>query len=334
MNVDDIRAAAERLKPYNGKVFLRTPTIYSKPTSDYLESRVGRSVAVYFKCEHIQPVGSFKIRGALNFALSLSDEVRQRGIITHSSGNHGIAVAAVGEMLNIPVVVITPKDTTSGKVKRIRTYGADIVFCEPGLESREITTKQVSNERHMTIVPPFDHVWTMAGQGTIGLEILEDVPDADVVVAAVGGCGMISGITVAIKALNPSIKVYGAEPVAVNDTWASLRVGRRVGPTNPRQTTICDALRISPPGVACWEIVSRHVDGVLLVSDDQTVEAMKFLAVNMKQVTEPSGACATGLLFTTEFSDMLRADHSISKIVVIICGGNIELEHFVETIVV
>jgi threonine dehydratase len=330
--LENIQNAEKRMRQYIDHCIIRTPTVYCSVLSSSLQERLGRKVSVYFKCEHLQPVGSFKIRGALNFALCLPLEVRSRGLITHSSGNHGIAVAAVGRLLSVPVVVVVPRDTSAMKVHRIRGYGADVVFSESSLESRKLVTEAVLNERGLTLVPPFDHDWIMNGQGTIGLEIMEDLPNTDAVIAAVGGCGMISGVIRAVKGLKPDIKVFGAEPLAVNDTWASIHAGRRVGPTSPSQNTICEALRVSPPGELCWEIVSKELDGVFLVPDEQTVAAMKYIGENLKQITEPSGACAGALLFSDEFISILRQNNNLCTIVVVICGGNIELSHFADII--
>jgi threonine dehydratase len=203
--------------------------------------------------------------------------------------------------------------------------GAEIVFCDPTMESRIQTCSEIVSSRDMTEVPPFNHVWTMSGQGTIALEVASQVDSLDAYLVAVGGCGLISGIIVAAKALNPRVKVFGAEPTALDDTAASLREGVRRGPTDPTATSICDALRVTT-GPLCWEIVSKGCDGVFTVSDDRTIDAMRLLMTELKQVTEPSGAVATAALFTPEFIDILKNDASINSICVVICGGNIGID--------
>lgn len=297
-----------------------------------ISERVGRAIEIRFKADHLQPIGSFKIRGALNFALSLDDETRGRGLVTHSSGNHGAAVAQAGQFLGVPVAVVCPNDAPKDKVARMKYYGAEIVYCEPTMESRLATCESVVKERGMTEIPPFNHVRTINGQGTLGLEILSQCPEVDAIVVAVGGCGLISGIIVSSKGLKPGVKVFGAEPSALDDTAASLKEGRRRGPTNPAATSICDALRVSPPGAICWDIISTGCDGVFTVEDSATLEAMRLIMLELKQVTEPSGSVATAALFSNEFIDMLRKDSNISRIVVVICGANIGLDSLKEYI--
>ena len=298
-----------------------------------VSTKVGRDVSIIFKCDHEQPVGSFKIRGALNFVLSCGEEGIKRGFVTHSSGNHGLAVAAAARFVGAKAVVVVPKGAPVEKVELIKNEGADIVECEPTLESRQATCAKLCNEKNMIEIPPFNHYKTMAGQGTMGLEIADQVPDADVVVVAVGGCGMISGISTALKARNPKIEIIGIEPAAVDDTFESLKAGFVRGPSNPSRSTICDALRVNPPGLLCFPIVQRLVTEVIPVEDDAVVDAMKLLWKEGGIMTEPSGACATAGLFSERFLELLRSNPSWKKIVVVICGRNISKEAFQKMIV-
>lgn len=332
VSLEDIRKAQQRINERGKDLCYETPILHSSRIDRLISEKVSRTIDIRFKADHLQPIGSFKIRGALNFALSLDDDTRARGLVTHSSGNHGAAVAQAGQFLGVPVAVVCPKDAPTDKVARMAYYGAEIISCEPTMASRVATCESVMNERGMTEIPPFNHVRTINGQGTLGLEILTQCPDVDAIVVAVGGCGLISGIIVSAKGVKPGVKVFGAEPSALDDTAASLREGNRRGPTNPAATSICDALRVSPPGSICWDIVSTGCDGVFTVDDSATLEAMRLVMLELKQVTEPSGSVATAALFSDEFIEMLRRDQSISQIVVVICGANIGLDSLKEYI--
>ena len=325
VTIESIIAAKERIRSCGTDLCFESPILRSPKLDRLISKQVNRDVKIYFKADHLQPVGAFKIRGALNFALSLDSETRSKGLVTHSSGNHGAAVAQAGQFLSVPVVVVCPENAPRDKVERMRYYGAEIVFCEPSMESRIAGCSRIVNERGMTEIPPFNHPWTMSGQGTMALEVHDQIGDVDAFLVAVGGCGLISGTIVAAKAKHPRVKVYGAEPSALDDTAASLKDGSLRGPSDPSQTSICDALRVGT-GSLCWEYVSRGCDGVLTVSDSATIEAMRVLIRELKQVTEPSGAVATAALLSPEFSDILVRDTSISRICVVICGGNIGID--------
>ena len=325
LNLESIREARARIRASGGDICIETPILRSSRIDCLLSDRVGRTMEVVFKADHLQPVGAFKIRGALNFALSLDQATLSKGLTTHSSGNHGSAVAQVGQFLGVPVVVVCPRNAPTDKVDRMKYYGAEIVFCEPTLESRVQECEKIVRERRMTEIPPFNHIMTMAGQGTMALEISDQVKDLDAYIVAVGGCGLMSGIIVAAKSLTPEARIFGAEPRAVDDLAASLREGKRRGPTDPGATTICDALRV-PVGPLCFEVVSRGCDGVFIVDDSETQAAMRMMIKELKQVTEPSGAVATAALFSDECVAMLRGTPSIKKICVVICGGNISIE--------
>ena len=331
LTLESITQARCRLRNFGGDLLWETPIIRSRKVDRDLSEKVGRDVQVFFKCEHLQPVGAFKIRGALNFALLLDPQVRARGLVTHSSGNHGAAVAQAGQFLRVPVVVVVPQDAAVDKVERMKFYGAEIVFCEPNIESRMSVCADVLRKRGGTEIPPFNHAWTMSGQGTVALEANEQIGGIDAYMVAVGGCGLISGILVAAKAISPNVLVFGAEPSAVDDTALSLREGQRRGPSDPSATTICDALRVIN-GPLCFEVVSRLCDGVFTVSDAETIEGMRLIARELKQVTEPAGAVATAALFSSDFVFSLKRQPSITRICVVICGGNISIETIKELI--
>lgn len=319
---ESLKNAHERIR--SCEICRNTPVLTSTAMDRHISQKVGRPISLFFKCEHLQIVGSFKIRGALNFALSMPEAVRSKGLVAHSSGNHGAAVACVGRYLNIPVVVVAPSDAPVSKIRLIESYGAVVERCEPTLESRKQTCLRIATKLEMTEVPPFDHESIIAGQGTQAIEILEALPHTDAIVAAVGGGGMISGIISAAKHMSPRIKVFGAEPTNADSVSASLIAGQRRGPSKPEEITICDALRVSPPGARCWEVLSTSCDGIFLVDDASIREAMKCILFDLKQLVEPSGACAVAAVFSDEFILRLIESADISRIVVILCGGNVD----------
>jgi len=326
VSFETVRKAEQRIAGNAGNEYIRSPLFNSRIFDSRVSSKVGRRIKVVFKAEHLQPVGSFKIRGALNFALSLDPQVLRQGLVTHSSGNHGIAVASVGRYLKVPVKVIVPSNAAREKIFLIESYGAEVILCEPNMESRISTCLQLVRERGMTEVPPYNHEWTMSGQGTLALELIEQEPDIDAIIVSVGGCGMISGVIKAAKGVNPAIKVYGAEPFAADDTLSSLRDGYRRGPTDSNASTICDALRASPPGELCWDVVSKECDGVFGASDSQTTGAIRLILGDLKQMVEPSGAIATAVLLSDAFVERLVEEVHIRKIAVVLCGGNIGVD--------
>ena len=326
MDLSTIQDAYRRVQAH--RICTRTPIINSRAIDSALSHVVGRPVEIHFKCEHLQEVGSFKIRGALNFALSLTKDVLANGLVTHSSGNHGIAVACVGSYLNVPVSVIVPSSIPLGKLDKIKFYGATVHFCEPTLHERQTTCARIAKLNGMTEVPPFDHEWIIAGQGTQTIEIYEDLPDFDAIVVAVGGGGLISGIITAAKGLKSGVKVFGVEPCNVDDAYMSLKQGVRRGPTTEKVSTICDALTVSPVGEKCWPILSGGCDAIFRVSDQEVISAMKICITDLNQLVEPSGACALAGVLSTSFVHVLQKNHAISKIVVVICGGNLGLDVF------
>src|ERR1700688_1376343 len=259
MNADvtlsDIRAAAERI----GGIAHRTP-VFTSRTFDALAGS-----QVFFKCENFQRGGAFKIRGASNFIYSIPKDQLSRGVVTYSSGNHAQAVAIAAASVGIKATIVMPDDAPKSKLQATRGYGAEVVTYDRLTGNREAIGKRISEETGATIVPPYDHPWIIAGQGTAALELLEEVPDLEALVVCIGGGGLTSGRSIAAKALRPDIRIFGVEPADGNDTYLSLRAGSRV--EIPMPQTAADGLRATKPGELTFSIIQKHVDHVVLVSD-------------------------------------------------------------------
>ena len=290
----------------------------SPPLRDVGTTNLNRSL--YLKPENQQPIGAFKLRGAYNKIASLSGEERKRGVISYSSGNHAQGVAYAARALGVKSVIVMPNNAPSIKREATAALGADIVLVGPGSDERKVKAEELAAQHGYVIVPPYNDEKIIAGQGTIGLEILEDMPEVEIVLSPVGGGGLISGVAAAIKLTNPKVKVIGVEPQLAADAQASLRAGKIVQfPAKQVSRTIADGLRTQSIGPINFEHIRRFVDDIVTVSEDEIREAMRLLAANPDTVAEPSGAVATaGFLFR---SDRLpKAKLSVA----IISGGNIE----------
>jgi len=307
---DDVRAAAKRLDG----VAHRTPVL----TSRTLDERLGAHV--YLKAECLQRTGSFKFRGAYNAVAALPAEQRARGVLTYSSGNHAQALALAAALLEANATIVMPSDTPPAKLDATRGYGAEIVHYDRYTQDRREIAELLAAERGATLIPPYDADDVMAGQGTVAMELLEEVGTLDVLLICVGGGGLIAGCATAAKALVPGIAVVGVEPAAGDDTKRSLVAGERVRIPVPR--TIADGQQIDIPGEHTFEVVRRLVDDVLLVSDAEILDAMAFLFDTCKTVTEPSGASALAALLAG------RADVSGLRVGVTLSGGNVGLGRF------
>lgn len=312
ISLQDVRAAAARL----AGVANRTPVLHSRT----LDDRAGATV--FLKAENYQRGGAFKFRGAYNRISSLSRDELDRGVFAYSSGNHAQAVALASRLLGARATILMPTDAPPEKVAATNGYGAEVVTYDRYSEDREELGKRLAAQRGLTLVPPYEDPLVMAGQGTTALELLEEVGELDLLVTPVGGGGLIAGSSTAAKALHPAIRVMGVEPEEGDDTRRSLEAGERVRIPVPR--TIADGLQIDIPGALTFEVNRRLVDGIVTVSDPETVEAMAFLFERLKTVVEPSGAVAVAALLRE------RVDARGLRVGAILSGGNVSAARFGE----
>ncbi len=312
VTLDDVRAARERIAPH----VHRTPVL----TSRQIDERVG--CRVFFKCETFQRVGAFKARGGFSRLTLLTPEERSRGVVAFSSGNHAQAVALAARELGVRATIVMPQDAPASKVAATRGYGARVILYDRiGGEDRESIARKLVEEEGATLVPPFDDDAVIAGQGTLGLEMLEDVPDLEVIVTPCGGGGMLSGVAVATRGIRPDIRVYGVEPEAGDDMKRSLERGEPV--TIPVPATIADALQTTRPSERTLSITRELTEGIVTVSDLELRRAMVLLASRMKLLVEPGGSAAVAAVLHGRFPDTLDR-----KVGIVLSGGNIDLERF------
>ena len=314
IELEDVERAAERLSG----VAHRTPVL----TSRTLDQRTG--ARVHLKAECFQRGGAFKFRGAYNKISSLDKDALRRGVLAYSSGNHAQAVAIAARLLGAQATIVMPEDAPAVKLDATRGYGAEIVLYDRWTENREEIGARLAQERGLELVKPYDDPLIMAGQGTAALELLDDAPELDLLLAPVSGGGLIAGCATAAKARRPSIRVVGVEPEEGNDTQRSLAVGERVRIDVPR--TIADGLQSTEPGEQTFEILRRRVDEVVTVSDAEIVEAMAFLFDRLKVVVEPSGAVGIAALLSGKLD---ARDRSVG---VVLSGGNVGAARFAELV--
>jgi len=308
--IRDVQEAAKRIRPYAHITPLLTSAFFDHTTG----------LNLYFKCENFQKVGAFKIRGACNAVFGLTKEEAAKGVVTHSSGNHAQALALAAKLRGIKATVVMPKNAPVPKCNAVKDYGANIVFSGPSVESREETCKIVQQREGAVFIAPYDNVMVIAGQGTVALEILQQVHDLDAIVAPVSGGGLLSGICVGAKAIKSSIHIFGAEPTGADDAYRSLKSGQRVLQTNPQ--TICDGLR-SSLGEITWPIIKENVTDILTATDDEVKNAMFLLWERMKIVVEPSGAISCAVVLNPNFKK--KYPH-LKKIALVLSGGNVDLK--------
>ncbi len=308
VRLEDIRDAAARIR----SIARITPMM----TSRGLDAAAG--MEVHLKCENLQRGGSFKIRGAANFIFQIPEADRERGVVAFSSGNHAQAVAIAARHLGIPATLVMPTDAPRSKVEATLAQGATIVPYDRLRDSREAIGARIAQETGATLVPPFDHPRTIAGQGTAALELLEQAPGLDALIGPVGGGGLLSGCAIAAKGVNPAIRVFGAEPEDANDTFLSFRAGRRVEIPPPQ--TLADGLRATRPGEATFPILQELAEDILLVSEEEIRGAVKFLLMRMKILVEPSGAVAVAAVLTGKVPTGVR------RVGVVLSGGNVDWE--------
>jgi threonine dehydratase len=309
IRLSDIQTAAERTR----HIVRRTPVF----TSRTFDALAGASVS--FKCENFQRGGAFKIRGAANFILSIPKDQLGCGVVTYSSGNHGQAVAIAAESAGIPATIVMPADAPALKLAATRAHGARIITYDRAAEDREAIAQRIAGENGASIVPPYDHPWTITGQGTAALELLDEAPELDALVIPIGGGGLISGSSIAAHSIRAGIRVFGVEPEQGNDMLLSLRAGSRV--EIPLPETIADGLRATKPGAITFPIVQKYVENIMLVSDSEIRDAMKFLLTRMKILVEPSGAVSAAAVMHHKIPSDIR------RIGVILSGGNVDLEY-------
>lgn len=309
LNLDRVRAAAARLDG----VAHRTPLLSSETVDRDCATRV------MLKAEPFQRSGSFKFRGAYNRLSLLSIDARRAGVVAYSSGNHGAAVALSAKLLGIEAVIVVPATGSAAKLEAIETYGAELRRYDPATESREEVAAKIAAERGMTLIRPYDDYDIMAGQGTVGLELVAQAPDLKRVLVPIGGGGLAAGVATAVKGRIPGASVIGVEPARADDTRRSLLAGRRV--SIPEPDTIADGLRAREPGELTFAVNSRLLDDVVTVTEDAIIEAMRLCFTRLKVVVEPSGAVALAALLSLVVG-------ATGRTAVVLSGGNITPEDF------
>jgi threonine dehydratase len=307
-----VRAAAERLRG----IAHRTPVL----TSRTLDSIAGGPV--FLKCENMQRMGAFKFRGAYNRIVQLDSGARKRGVVAFSSGNHAQGVALASKLLGVPAVIVMPSDAPASKIAATREYGAEVIFYDRHKSHRAEIAQELCEERNATLIPPFDDPEIIAGAGTAALELLEEVPDLEIIATPVGGGGLLSGTALAAHGLNSEIELYGVEPEAGNDFQQSLARGEIV--QAPVPVTIADGLQTQAPGDLTFAIVREHVRAIVTVTDDELRDAMRFAFERMKIVIEPSGAAALAAVM------LGKVPARGKRTGVIISGGNVDAARFSE----
>jgi threonine dehydratase len=309
---EDVRAARGRIAPH----VHRTPVLTSRQIDEHAGCRV------FFKCENLQRVGAFKARGAFSRLTLLGPEERSRGVVAFSSGNHAQAVALSARELGVRASIVMPRDAPASKVAATRGYGAHVILYDrAGGEDREAIARRLVEEEGAILVPPFDDDAVIAGQGTVGLELLEEVPDLEVIVTPCGGGGLLSGVCLAAKGTNPLVRLYGVEPESGGDVKRSLELGEPV--TIPLPVTIADALQTTRPAERTLAILSQLAEEIVTVSDLELRRAMALLASRMKLVVEPGGAAAFAALLHGKVPDVAGR-----KVGIVLSGGNVDLERF------
>lgn len=308
LDIEAVRAAAQRIAPH----VRRTPVLRSPE----LDAELGAEL--FFKCENFQEMGAFKLRGASNAVLSLPAEMLGKGVATHSSGNHGAALALAAKRCGVPACVVMPDNASAFKRRAVEGYGARIIYCEPTQAGREAALQRYVTESGASVVHPYNDARVMAGQGTAALELHEEVPGLDVVIAPLGGGGLLSGTAVATRGTRPGAKVYGAEPAGADDAWRSLQAGKVTPVAHP--DTVADGLRATI-GELTFAVIRSEVDAVVRVEDADTVAAMRHVWEHMKIVIEPSAAVPVAALRKR------LVDVRGKRVGVILSGGNLDLDH-------
>lgn len=304
---DSIREAAERVRPYAH----RTPVLTCRSLDHMVNAHL------FFKCENLQKAGAFKFRGACNAVFSLSDEEAARGVATHSSGNHAAALTLAAQMRGVEAFLVMPRSASRVKKAAVAGYGGNIVYCEPTEQARQEVLAKVLEETGAVFVHSSNDPLVIAGQGTAAVELLQEVPGLDVVMAPVGGGGLVSGTALAVSGLCPQTRVIGAEPEGADDAYRSLQAGRIIPSVNPQ--TVADGLLVSL-GNLTFSIIRKHVEQIVTVGEEEIIAAMRHVWERMKIIIEPSAAVPVGALLER------KIDLSGARIGVILSGGNIDLD--------
>ena len=307
-SIDDVRSAAKRIEGIGHK----TPVLTSK-TLDQLAGR-----KLFFKCENFQKVGAFKFRGGWNAVSMLNNKEAEKGVCTHSSGNHAQAVAYAAQKRGIPAYIVMPNNSPDVKLDAVRGYEAKVTLCEPTLEARRTTLEKIAEKTGATIIHPFNNSNVIAGQGTAALELIEEIRNLDAIIAPIGGGGLMSGTCITTRSLLPKTKLYGAEPKGADDAYRSFAEGKIIPQENP--DTICDGL-LTSLGDKTWNILKDHLEAIYTVTDDEVIKTMKIIWERMKIIIEPSSATPVAVALSNEF----KALKGIENIGIILTGGNVDL---------
>ncbi len=307
VNYTDIQSAHQRISNF----------IHNTPILTCENINLDSDANLFFKCDNFQKTGSFKIRGATNTILQLSKEQLTNGVLTTSSGNHGAAVASAAKKLGANVKVVMPDNTPKVKVDNVQRFGGEIIFCDPNIKSRENTLNKIVKEDGSTIVHPYNDEKIIAGQGTAAKELLEKIPDLDIIIAPVSGGGLLAGTLLAAKAINSNIKVYGAEPKNADDTYQSIK-RKKIVP-NKTTDTIADGLR-AQVGTITFPIIQKHVDGIILVSEEMIIQSMRMVWQRLKIIIEPSCSIVLAAILIN------KKQFYNKRIGLILTGGNVDLD--------
>ncbi len=307
-SLEDIQEAAKRIEPYIN----HTPVL----TCQSLNSISGADI--YFKCENFQKVGAFKFRGATNAVFSLSDDKLAKGVATHSSGNHAQALALAARNRGIKSYIVMPENAPIVKIEAVKGYGGEIIFCKPTLQAREETLDKIVKETGATFIHPYNDVRIIAGQATAAMELFEEIDNLDIIMAPVGGGGLLSGTSLATSYISPNTKVIGAEPEGADDACRSLKSGKIIPSVNPK--TIADGLMTSL-GSITYPIIKKYVSDIMTVSEENIILAMKLIWERAKIIVEPSAAVPLGVVL--QHKDKFAG----KKVGIILSGGNIDLKN-------
>ncbi|MDZ7360781.1 MAG: threo-3-hydroxy-L-aspartate ammonia-lyase [candidate division KSB1 bacterium] len=304
---DDVQAAAGRLQG----VAHRTPAL----TSSFLDNLAGNQL--FFKCENFQRTGAFKFRGAYNALAQLPPAQRRRGVVAYSSGNHAQGVALAAKLLGISAKIVMPNDAPAAKLAATRGYGAEVILYNRYEEDRAAIAREIQQNEQRALIPPFDHPHIIAGQGTIALELFEQTGALDILLAPIGGGGLISGNCISVHQISSTTQIYGVEAEVANDTYLSLQKGERV--SIPVPPTIADGMQVTSPGELTFEIMREHLAGVLLVSEEEIKNAMRLVLERMKILVEPTGAVPVAAALKNELGWRGK------RIGIIVSGGNVDM---------